>query len=268
MKKSNFIIFIIIVAILVGFAFIIKSTKQIYKSINLEEISNVENGLIYVGKINDNVTSIFKNYYETYSIKPYNIDETKMSALSALIKKNDLEEINEESGYLLIHDSKIVWVSGEEVDDTKLNNAVLVYFYNKIPDDEVAYKVPASGDEMVKLIKRKDKFTVLVIGKQDCNYCQMYLPVFNKVAKDSNLDIYYIDSTTYNKSEYKKITDLELEIPAYCTTNNIKTSTAGSFSKPMTFIIKDGKTVSCALGYKSEDNLKNLLFSYGVINQI
>ena len=268
MKKSNFIIFIIIVLILVGFAFIIKSTKQIYKSIKLDEISNIENGLIYVGKINDNVSSIFKNYYDNYDIKPYNMEETKMGALSALIKNSNLEEVNDDNGYLLIHDSKLVWVSGEEVDDTELNDAVLVHFYNKIPDKDVVYKVPADGDEMVKLIKRKDKFTVLVIGKQDCNYCQMYLPVFNKVAKDSNIDIYYIDSTTYNKSEYKKITDLELEIPAYCTTNNIKTSTAGTFSKPMTFIIKNGKTVGCALGYKSEDSLKGLLFSYGVINQI
>ena len=268
MKKSNFIIFTMIVLILVGFAFIIKSTKQIYKSINIEDISGLENGLVYVGKINDNVTSIFKNYYDTYSIQPYNVDGTKMSALSSLIKNNNLEVVNSDNGYLLIHNSKLVWVGEENVDDTELNEAILINFYNKIPDSEVAYKVPADGDEMVNLIKRKNKFTVLVIGKQDCNYCQMYLPVFNKVAKDSNIDIYYIDSSTYNKSEYKKVTDLELEIPAYCTTNNTKTSTAGSFAKPMTLIIKDGKTVSCALGYKSEDNLKSLLFSYGVINQI
>ena len=268
MKKSNFIIFVIIVLILVGFAFIIKSTKQIYKSINLEDISSLENGLVYVGKINDDVTSIFKNYYETYNIQSYNIDEAKMGSLSSLIKNNNLEEVTTDNGYLLFHDSKLVWVSGEGLDDTELNDAILINFYNKIPANEVVYKVPADGDEMVNLIKRKDKFTVLVIGKQDCNYCQMYLPVFNKVAKDSNIDIYYIDSSTYNKSEYKKVTSLELEIPAYCTTNNVKTSTAGSFAKPMTLIIKDGKTVSCALGYKSEDNLKSLLFSYGVINKI
>ncbi len=268
MKKSNYIIFAIIVLILVGFAFIIKSTKQIYKSINLDEISSLENGLVHVGKISDDVTSTFKEYFDNYNLKSYNMDNTKMSSLSALIKNNNLEEVTDDNGYLLIHDSKIVWVSGENLNNTELNEAVLINFYNKIPTDQVVYKVPKDGDEMVKLIKRKNKFTVLVIGKQDCNYCQMYMPVFNKVAKDSNLDIYYIDSTTYNKSEYKKITDLELEIPAYCTTNNTKTSTAGSFPKPMTFIIKDGKTVSCALGYKSEDNLKSFLFSYGVINQI
>ena len=131
----------------------------------------------------------------------------------------------------------------------------------KIGSNEITY------DEYEEMVKNDDAF-IVIIERTGCSYCQMYMPVFNKVAKDSNLDIYYIDSTTYNKSEYKKITDLELEIPAYCTTNNTKTSTAGSFPKPMTFIIKDGKTVSCALGYKSEDNLKSFLFSYGVINQI
>lgn len=264
MRKDGFtIIFSAIVVILLLFLIIVRSSKPLYESIEFDKIEDVTTGLVYIGKIEDKNKESLSYYKKTYSLDVYNIETAKLEELNQYLTDNELGLVEETNCYLLISESTPVWVGEADLDDEALTVNINKYLYGKLTEEEIAYIVPENANELIKKIKSKD-YTILVIGQNDCNYCQLYIPVFNKVAKDNNLDIYYIDSKTYNQDEYTKIKELELEIPASCTKTGVATTTNGSFPKPMTLLIKNGKTVDCLLGYKSETKLLDMLTINGV----
>ena len=69
----------------------------------------------------------------------------------------------------------------------------------------------------------------------------------------------------YTEEDYNKFRNLELDIKASCTTNDISTTTKTFASYPLLLITKNGKSVDCLLGYQSESDVIELLSKYNII---
>ena len=128
----------------------------------------------------------------------------------------------------------------------------------------INYKTLSTASEYIKKVN-SNELTVAIFGYESCSYCNLYKPIFNKVAKDYDLDIYYFDTEKYDQDEYNEILELDLTIPASCTVDGIETSLKNGFPKPMTLITKKGKLVGCIKGYVSEDYLVGKLKEYKVL---
>lgn len=263
LKKGLLLIFTGII-ILMLILFITESEKYKVKEINLDNIEDVINEddyvIVFLGKVTDNIKKRAKSFKKEYRIKTYYIDVERKDFENKLSIMTTTETI-----FLFVNGSYVASMEESVVDKTYVD-FFDKYIYGKILSSERKYKVASNAQEYIDKVNSKN-YTVAVIGYEECNYCNLYLPVINKVAGDNNLDIYYFDRDNYDEDEFQKVIDLDFEIPAKCNTKGeVKTMTEG-FAKPMTLITKNGKLVDCIKGYVDEDTLKETLEKYNIIKK-
>lgn len=61
-----------------------------------------------------------------------------------------------------------------------------------------------SCDDLFTKLENKDTF-VLVFGSDTCSACKSYEPTMQKVMKDTNLEIFYINLHVLSDEDYSKI---------------------------------------------------------------
>lgn len=268
MKKYLYLIItILLVLVLVLFLFFSRKGKFQIVELNynnvFEKINNDGAAILYTKSLNSQVRSSFNKYYKDYKLLSY-YAELNQEEINKLLAESDLKTDKEEIF--------IIFMNGKIVDFVEANNdkrtveLLEKYLYNIIPESERYYKVLSTANEYIKKVNSKN-YTVAVFGIDDCTYCDLYLPVVNKIAKDYNLDIYYFNRDEYDEDEYEKIMNLDFEIPAKCTTTGYPTSMSKPFPKPMTIITKGGKFVDCIRGYVPEENVLTTLKEYKIIKE-
>ena len=109
------------------------------------------------------------------------------------------------------------------------------------------------------------KVTMAVFGRNSCGWCNKYKPIYNELAKENNIDIYYFDSDAFDKSEYSKILNSGLTIPAKCSKTKVETPLSSGFGTPLTLFTKNGKTIDCISGYTNKSGLTSALKDVGLI---
>lgn len=55
-----------------------------------------------------------------------------------------------------------------------------------------------------KMVENGDAF-VVVLERQGCSYCQMYMPIIEEYAKENKVAITYIDTDTLTVDEYNEL---------------------------------------------------------------
>jgi thiol-disulfide isomerase/thioredoxin len=267
MKKNIFIVgFSILVIILLVILVKVEKAGSRVIEVNYSDLSTkmaeYQEGLIYVPSTNEDSTLV-DFFKEEYKIK---VLKTKMTLteLSDLIKSSDLDIDVKLPMFIIFDEGKVIGGFEAEITETEANEMFRYYYFNEIPSKMIYYKTLSTADEYIKKVNSND-LTVAVFGYDACSYCNLYKPVFNKVAKDYNLNIYYFDSDKYNEEEYTKILDLDLTIPASCTVDGNETSLKNGFPKPMTLVTKKGKLVGCIKGYVNEDSLVKKLKEFKVL---
>jgi thioredoxin-related protein len=136
---------------------------------------------------------------------------------------------------------------------------------NGISEDITYYKVAEDAETYEKLVNKKKTITMAVFGRDNCFYCNQFKAVYNTVAEEYNLDIYYFDSLSYDEDEYQKIMDLGLKIPASCTDGDEDALLSDGFSTPVTLFTKNGKVIDCISGYTNKATLITKLETVGMI---
>lgn len=267
MKKNIFLIVTFaIVAILLLVLFVSKKTFTIVtleKENIFDDINRSGAALLYTKKMTPKYKKKMRSYYKEYRVLGYN-SEMNLTEINEILSKYELSTTND-NVFLLFMNGEIVEVVDAD-DDAKLVELIEKHLYNIIPEGERAYKVLSTADQYIKKVNSKD-YTVAVFGKKDCTYCDLYLLIVNKIAKEKNLNIYYFNRDEYDEDEYEKIMDLDFEIPAKCNTTGYSTSMSKSFPKPMTIITKEGKFVDCIKGYVTEDNVLEMLKQYKIVKE-
>ncbi len=137
-------------------------------------------------------------------------------------------------------------------------------FLNPPKKEVVAYKTVSTYEEYKKIVD-SDKVTMAVFGRNSCSWCNKYKPIYNEVAEEKKVDIYYFDSDSFNKKEYEKIMNMDLKILAHCNRDGVEKSLSDGFGTPLTLFTSNGKTIDCIGGYVEKEELLTKLEEVGMI---
>jgi len=105
----------------------------------------------------------------------------------------------------------------------------------------------------------------MVFGKQVCHFCSLYKPVLERVQKEYNRPIVYVDLSELSREDYSKVLNSSLVIPAKCTNVNADTPISQGFGTPLSLFVNNGEVYDCIRGYKDYDTLVGLLKNIGYI---
>ena len=174
------------------------------------------------------------------------------------------EEFKNQNIYCIIRDGEIIYVSSNKLTIEDLGKLVDKYYNNIIAKEDIAYKTVSTYKEYMTLVSSK-KTIMAVFGRNSCGWCNKFKPVYNDVAAEYNLDIYYFDSDSFNSAEYSKILNSGLTIPAKCSRTKTEVPLSNGFGTPLTLFTKSGKTVGCIGGYTNKTGLINELKNVGIL---
>ncbi len=232
-----------------GFAMVYVAPKESEDTkTHAEEIKEIAEGL--------------KTVSTSEPLSAYFMDYDKLS-------ENDKKEIfgdsSEKTAYLYLVNNELLTTTLGRKSSTEVRNEMSMNSANEINPSLQIYKVPEDAASYKKLVKDKKKVTMTVFGKDTCFYCNQFKVVYNTVAREENVDIYYINSETYDSKEYDKIMDLGLKVPASCAKNNEETLLAPGYDTPLTLFTKNGKVIDCISGYSNKTQLITKLKTVGMI---
>lgn len=211
-------------------------------------------------------TGEYKSVSTNKTLKAYYMDFDKLDAYgkSEIFKDGSTED----TAYVFIVNGEIIKVVEGQLNKDDLRDYIEFYSANaeKIAEDLIAYKTPEDSKEFTKLSKDKNKVYMFVLGRDSCFYCNQFKIVYNTVADEYDLDnIYYIDSDSYNSTEYEKILDSGLKIPAKCSSTGEEVQLQSGFGTPLTLFTKNGKTIDCINGYTNKSSLITQLKTVDII---
>lgn len=87
--------------------------------------------------------------------------------------------------------------------------SILIINYINTPKEGELIKI--TYKEITTKIENEDTF-ILIVSKSTCSHCATYKPKIKTIAKDYNIDIYYIDYDTENEETQKQLLkDLNLD---------------------------------------------------------
>ena len=181
--------------------------------------------------------------------------------IDELVEQN--ETFEKGNVYALVKDGKIVKVI-ESSNTEYLEGQINKYVNNEIPEDEIAYKTVETYKEFNALYKGK-KTIMHVFGRNTCYYCNIFKPVYNDLAAENNLDVYYYDSDSFDSTEYNKILNSGIKIPAECASSGEETPLSSGFGTPLTLFTKNGKVTGCISGYVDSEKLESKLKEVGML---
>ena len=185
--------------------------------------------------------------------------------------KDELKDVlgssDVKSGYVFIVNSEVIRVEDASISDSDLEKLLKAYSLNGMDSDLVNYKVAEDAAAYKKLVKQKNTVTMAVFGRDNCFYCNQFKLVYNTVAKEEGIDIYYFNSQTYDEEEYDAIMNLGLKIPASCTDSGEEETLESGFSTPLTLFTKNGKVIDCIGGYVNKETLITKLETLGMIEE-
>lgn len=253
-KNKNLMILFLLLILLVGGLFLIKKGHTKINELTLDRVINVvdkhDYSILYIGEPTEEVKETLKSIKKLGRIELFSINASIIEVNSII--KNEEVKVKNAGDYLLFVGNEPVAVMEKDLNLERYEELVNKHFYNKIPESERAYKVIPKAKDYIKKVNSK-KYTIAVFGYEGCSYCNLYLPVINKIAAERELDIYYFDRDSYDEEEWLDIMELDLEIPGECTLNGESTTMVAGFPKPMTLITKSGKLAGCIRGYVTED---------------
>ena len=253
-----------------------KSLKEIkYSEYNtvLGDTARFGFALVYVGEENKDVNKTIKSVIDKHTPSDYavngyyiNSKELKTEELTALIG-----DATKESAYIFISNGEVIKIVTDKLDSKKLDKYVDEYTVytgeklNGISEDLTNYKILKNAKAYKKLVEDKKLVTMAVFGRDSCFYCNQFKPVYNTVAEEYKLNIYYFDSDSYDKNEYASIMKMGLMIPASCSDTQSEVPLSQGFGTPLTLFTKNGKVIDCISGYVGKRELISKLETVGMI---
>lgn len=256
---------------------IIPIVSEYYKSKDVEVISYKEYldlvadstfSLVYFGNPSDEG---YKDVKQSLITVRNDFDVTVKTLDTSKLKDNEKTDliaadpaIEFDNGFVFIKDSEVVYSQEGSITNDRLEVIINKYLNNIIPEEEIVYKVAANYKAYKTLVDSK-KVTMAVFGYDQCQYCAMYKPVYNDVAREYKLDIYYFNSQTFDSKEYEKIMNSGLMIPKACNNQGKDIPLSDGFGTPLTLFTKNGKVIDCISGYVGEDALVAKLKTVGLI---
>lgn len=231
----------------------------------LEFMSSPDFTIVYFGNPTE---ESYSNVKESLSTARKDFELNVKTLDSSALSDNEKEELSAafeyESGYIFIQDYEVVYTHEGDITDEKLEVIINKYLNNIIPEDEISYKVAKDYAAYKKIVDGK-KVAMAVLGRDTCPACNYYKPIYNDVAAEYEVDIYYFDSDSYEETEYNKLLNSGLKIPKECNDSGKAVSLSELNAVPLTIFTKNGKVINCISGVESKDGLVAKLKDVGMI---
>jgi len=252
---------------------VLKAIKYADLDTTVDETYNYGFALVYVApneEDEEDAKKEIKDLVESYlnvangeKLSVYYMNSSEMTS-------NELKEIFgdgvEKYGYIFIVNGEILTTVSGKMTVSELKSYVETYSANEFNPNLVSYKVAEDAASFKKLVKQKNTVTMAVFGRDTCFYCNQFKVVYNVVAAENGLDIYYFNSETYNKDEYDKVINkLGLKIPAACSSTGKEVDLQEGFDTPLTLFTKNGKVIDCISGYVTKATLMTKLETVGML---
>lgn len=272
-NKWKNIIFVLLVIVVLAIPIVLDmvSNKKVeFITFNGYEtiVDSGEFALIYYGdtskndynEVNDKLVKVKSEF--DINVKSLNKNDLSDKNKETLIDTNEL--FNSEFGWAFINNGSVEFIHEGKIEENQLKKLIDKYYNNIIPDDELSYKKFENAAEFKKVYNSK-KPVMVVLGSINCSWCNTYLPVFNDAAREHEIDIYYLETSSFEEKEYEKIMNMGIKIPKSCTTTGSAQDLSEGFGTPLTLFFKGGKAIDCISGYVPKDRLDAKLKSVGVI---
>ena len=165
---------------------------------------------------------------------------------------------------LLISTMLILYIKEYKIKEPILNTPINIEESNN--KEEYKINEAESLNEIKNYIKNNET-SIIVYGKNYCNYCKKYIPVLEKISKNYDFYFLYVNLTTISEEEYHNIMNSDIVIPAKCTDSGKERKLGDGFGTPLTLIYKNGTIADCIRGYKSYDKAIELLKEANALNK-
>ena len=247
------ILLIIFVPIVVDYIGRKKIDTILYDDV-MEKIGLKESFVLYNGELDsktmDGLIEIRDRKLEDNSIEysVYNVNSSDLKKKVYIYIEGDLQKEYDSYNYKELGLDVDTFLIGKNIDKNK------------------SYKV-AEGFKEYKKIVNSDKVVMSVFGRNSCSWCNKFKPIYNALAYKYDLDIYYFDSDSYDESEYKRIINMSLVIPAKCNNTGSDFKLSDGFGTPLTIFTKKGEVVDCISGYTSRSALLEKLKTNEMISE-
>ena len=232
---------------------IIGENSKIIESVN--EILTTDYSLVYLPYKNideiDNQDKLLKKISHDYEINYKKVDAFLLSK-SQQNKLNSILQIStvEDQIIILVKDKKVVGsIRGVNNKKSFLNN---LKDFNFI--DEIGYFITHINlDEFNNLLNNNEK-NIIVIGKDDCKYCNQVNDTLNSIAinydiKINSINVGKIDSQISMEIE-KRLNDLNY---------------TDGFTTPITLIVENNKLLDYVIGASTEQYFVDIFKENGII---
>lgn len=110
-----------------------------------------------------------------------------------------------------------------------------------------------SYDELNNKLSNNENF-VFVVGQESCHNCVSFKVVMDKIIKEENIKVYYVDSAKLKDNEELVLT-------------NHFFADRGQIYTPVMFVIEDGHLKSKQVGYKNYSVTKKFLIESGIVRE-
>lgn len=266
-KKINYGLIISIVIIIILFIPIISDyiKKQNIEVLSTYEISeqmtNLETMLVYVGDLEKTTKKELRNMRDMTKT-----DYSYEYGVYSVKKSKDIEKLFGKDVVVALVIEGDIQKTYTKFEKDSLTKDVDKYFIANITEKNASYKVAENFNVFKKLVKSED-VTVAVFGRESCFYCNKFKPVYNAVAEKYDVDIYYFDSDSYNSEQYKKIINMDLKVPAKCSSTGREFKLSDGFGTPLTIITKNNKVVDCISGFVNRNSLVETLKTNKLISE-
>jgi len=110
-----------------------------------------------------------------------------------------------------------------------------------------------SYDELNNKLSNNENF-VFVVGQESCHNCVSFKVVMDKIIKEENIKVYYVDSAKLKDNEELVLT-------------NQFFADRGQIYTPVMFVIEGGHLKSKQVGYKNYSVTKEFLIDNGIVRE-
>lgn len=225
-----------------------KEAEEIMKKFN-EYYNKKERTVIYYASTQCGwcslQTPILEVIAKDYDIDYYYVDTAKISNSQ---RKEVMEKLKIKEGTpktIIIEDKKVIETANGYTDPKEY---IEFFKRNEMVPEDAEYSAEKyitfiDYDKYKELISNSDT-NVIVIGQTTCSHCISFKPAMNKVAKDYDITMNYLDILKLSNDEYTKFS-ASLKDLGY--TDELGT--------PLTLIIRDGKLIKSLSGERTISQL-------------
>lgn len=179
-------------------------------------------------------------------INAYLLSKTQKNKLNSILKISSVED----QIVILVKDRKIIGsIRGVNNKKNYLNKLDSFKFIDSI-DSYITY---ISYAEFKNILNKDDK-SIMVIGKEDCKYCDEVLKELNDIAINYDININYINVG-------KMDSDISLDVEK--TLSNLEYN--DGFTTPLTIIVEKNKLLDYIIGSANEEYFVDIFTENGII---